>query len=1067
MPNIFRRSKLAYTVQGFCILFSAWSLFAYLNFDWLQSTDGVIASLFLAFGYTFPLIFIDGLYGVRSAILSYTLILIPTIFISPGEAFLLTFHLILIFVVEFWISRGFLKTLPKTIVSGVISGVSLNIVFFIVNHLVAEGQFTAEFSEIDFTGMADIGLQVVVGFLVLHIGFRFLPAGYTKIFPVGRFKKHVKNEEFEKYNRVKPKKALGKKIIQILVFEALVLGFFAALVANALIPDLGDVIEVRSGAVSGGAAMYRPSRKPDMESTTTTTNTETKEGFSTEQTSGETNAAQSTTENPSPQQSYKPDHTPKPGEEPELSEEEKEKRRRHIEERTEWYLSRTRLAAFGSDDDESTIFVLNGEGLAFDLKLILFLFDIVMPIVILFHYLLERRTVRPIAGMALAMNEFATESLEDRQAAAEKINNYKVKTKDEVEQLHESLSATVNEVVDYIIRLQEEQKLKEDLRVAQRASEAKSTFLSNISHEIRTPINSVLGMDEMILRESTDPRIRKYATDIKNSGRTLVSLINDLLDFSRIEAGKLDILPVEYEMSSTLNDLVNMISVKADEKELEFAVDVDETIPHLLIGDEIRVKQCVINILNNAVKYTEKGSVKLTVSYEKEDDTHILVRFDVADTGIGMKQEDLNRLFTPFERIEENRNRNIEGAGLGMSIVKNLLDMMDSELEVKSEYGKGSEFGFVLRQEVISWEPMGDFAKMYQKSIESAKEYSSYFEAPDAHILVVDDTKMNLTVIKGLLEPTKVNVTTATSGIQAMEKVKQEQFDLIFLDQRMPGLDGIETLQEMKKTMPERIENTPIIALTANAISGARERFIKAGFDDYLTKPIDSMKLERTIAAFLPEEKVVRKEADDLGNGGGSVVNETLKSYAEFEEVNFSAAMENCMRENILLEALNDFSVATKTGPEEIEDFLNNNDIKNYTIKVHALKSSSRLIGALDISKQAAYLESCGDDENVDEINKLTPKLLQDYRAFSAKLETLLAGPDEEADDRPEIDESALNEAYAGIREYVDAFDFDSADSIMEMLAGYRVPDAQKERYEKIKDMVTKLDHDGLMEELV
>jgi CheY-like chemotaxis protein len=212
-----------------------------------------------------------------------------------------------------------------------------------------------------------------------------------------------------------------------------------------------------------------------------------------------------------------------------------------------------------------------------------------------------------------------------------------------------------------------------------------------------------------------------------------------------------------------------------------------------------------------------------------------------------------------------------------MSIVKNLLDMMDSELEVKSEYGKGSEFGFVLRQEVISWEPMGDFAKMYQKSIESAKEYSSYFEAPDAQILVVDDTKMNLTVIKGLLEPTKVNVTTATSGLQAVEKVKQEHFDLIFLDQRMPGLDGIETLQEMKKTMPERIENTPIIALTANAISGARERFIKAGFDDYLTKPIDSMKLERTIAAFLPEEKVVRMEADGLGvdASGGSDVTRT------------------------------------------------------------------------------------------------------------------------------------------------------------------------------------------------
>ncbi len=1049
MPYTYKRSKSAYLIQAICIVLSAFLLFTYMHFGWSQSFGGLLSTLSLAIAYTFPLIFVEGLYGIRSAMISYTLILIPIIIMSPGDAFMLTFHLVMIIILEFCINHGFLKTLTKTLISALISGFILNSVFFFVNHLVAEGTFSNVFSNVDFLGMADILIQIIIAYVILYLQFNFLPESRTRIYPVGRFKNHIKNNEYNEYLKHAPKRSLGKQIIQILAIEALVLGFFSALVTNSLIPGLGEVVETQGPGVSGGAAMFKPARKPA--STSTNSSTESSIDGSKDVPAPVSRSAAGP------------------------SEEDRKKLEDHIKERVDWYMSRTRLGAFDSDEDGTTeIFVLNAEGLAFDIKLILFLFNIVMPIVMLLHYLLERRMIAPIAGMSLAMSEFATDSLEQRKSAASQITSRTLKTKDEVQVLHESLATTVDEVIDYIERLQEEQKLREDLRVAQKASEAKSNFLSNVSHEIRTPINAVLGMDEMILRESKDPTIRKYANDIMVSGRTLVSLINDLLDFSRIEAGKLEIIPVEYEMSSALNDLVNMISIKAEEKNLKFEIDVDETIPHLLIGDEIRVKQCILNILNNAVKYTQKGFVKLSVSYDKKDDKHILLNISVTDTGIGIKKEDLASLFTPFERIEENKNRTIEGTGLGMSIVKNLLDMMDSSLSVESTYGEGSTFSFSVVQEVISWEPMGDFAEMYERSLESTKEYRTTFQAPDAKLLVVDDTKMNLTVIQGLLTPTRINITTALSGQEAIDKVKRDHFDIIFLDQRMPGMDGIETLQYMKKNIPDQIKGVPIVALTANAISGARERFIKAGFDDYLTKPIDSIKLENTIASLLPDELVIHQDDDDYVDFSEDSLEQTettphdemLKKYSQFDEISYDDAISNCMKESILSEAINDFYAGSKTGPDEIERYLRENDIKNYTVKVHALKSSARLIGAMDISGQAAYLEKCGDDENLAEISELTPKLLSDYRSFSDKLKALISEINGSDDDLPEIDSAALSEAYAGIKEYVDAFDFDSADSILEMLKGYRIPDEEKARYEQITDMIMKLDHDGLMEVL-
>jgi CheY-like chemotaxis protein len=441
----------------------------------------------------------------------------------------------------------------------------------------------------------------------------------------------------------------------------------------------------------------------------------------------------------------------------------------------------------------------------------------------------------------------------------------------------------------------------------------------------------------------------------------------------------------------------------------------------------------------------------------------------VADTGIGIKKEDLSSLFTPFERIEENKNRTIEGTGLGMSIVKNLLDMMDSSLQVESTYGEGSTFSFSVVQEVVSWEPMGDFAEMYERSLESTKEYHTAFQAPDAKILVVDDTKMNLTVIRGLLTPTRIDITTALSGQEAIDKVSNTHFDMIFLDQRMPGLDGIETLQYMKKNLPERIEGVPIIALTANAISGARDRFIKAGFDDYLTKPIDSVKLENTIAALLPKNLVIHPEDEgyeDTSEDASATTDkapqdEMLKKYSQFDEISYNDAIANCLKEEILSEAINDFYAASKTGPDEIEKYLTEKDLKNYTVKVHALKSSARIIGATAFGEEAQQLENAGKSGDTAYILQHHEAFITKCRSYKEPLAALFAKAAE--DDKPLVDIDLLKGAYEEIREAAEEMDCSRLEEIFVELAEYGIPDSEAAKWESLKAAAEQFDYDKII----
>lgn len=401
-------------------------------------------------------------------------------------------------------------------------------------------------------------------------------------------------------------------------------------------------------------------------------------------------------------------------------------------------------------------------------------------------------------------------------------------------------------------------ELKEQKAIADAANTAKSSFLANMSHEIRTPINAVLGIDEMILRESNEKEIVAYASDIRSAGRTLLSLINDILDFSKIEEGRMEIIPTEYELASMINDLVNMVRERANKKGLKLEIDADPAIPHQLFGDEIRVKQIVLNLLTNAVKYTEKGTVGLIVGFTEGSDDQILLSFTVKDTGIGIKKEDMEKLFSPFRRIEEKRNRSIEGTGLGMSIVRQLLSLMESELKVESVYGEGSTFSFEIKQKVAKREPMGDISSRLEKEATERKAYQELFHAPDASLLVVDDTEMNLKVIKHLLKKTGVKIDTVTTGKEALESARNNDYDVVFIDHMMPDMDGIETLHRMKEDFagtPDRIE--PVyIALTANAVSGAKEMYLAEGFMDYISKPVEGKVLEEKLKTYLPDDKM-------------------------------------------------------------------------------------------------------------------------------------------------------------------------------------------------------------------
>ncbi len=617
-------------------------------------------------------------------------------------------------------------------------------------------------------------------------------------------------------------------------------------------------------------------------------------------------------------------------------------------------------------------------------------------------------------------------------------------------------------VFNFVILAFYNRKLEEAAVAANEANEAKSYFLSTMSHDIRTPMNAILGLNEMVLRDSDDEEIVAYSESIRTAGNTLLGLINDILDFSKIEAGKMDIINVDYSFVSMLNDLVNMVQGKAEDKGLAFNLDIDRNIPVILNGDEIRIKQIITNILSNAVKYTKEGSITLKAGYEKmeENPDSVKFRISVTDTGIGIKEEDLKRLFEAFERIEEEKNRNIEGTGLGMSIAQSFLVMMGSSMEVKSEYGKGSTFSFDLIQGVKSWDPVGNYEETFKRSITERKKYKERFTAPHAKILVVDDTPVNLSVIKSLLKRTKIQIDAAGSGDEGIGFYRQKHYDVIFLDHMMPDKDGIETLKEMKEIKDTPNAATPVICLTANAISGMREKYIDAGFDDYLTKPIDPDRLETMLLAYIPKGKIAPASDEDEED------DYFIPDFVfRLEELDVNSGLIHCGSRESYMVTLKMYADSGYRNADDIEKYWNVRDLKNVTVKVHALKSTSRVIGALEIGDMAAALEKAGEAGDTETLERDLGDLLAKYRQLLKDLEPLNEMEEKEGDDdRPIITKQDMDEAYAALSEFCASFDYDSVVNIVESLEAYRFSEEEATRYDAIKKAVDNFDYDLIPE---
>ena len=513
-------------------------------------------------------------------------------------------------------------------------------------------------------------------------------------------------------------------------------------------------------------------------------------------------------------------------------------------------------------------------------------------------------------------------------------------------------------VVFFVIMFHKMKKLSKSLQTqieaANAANKAKGEFLANMSHEVRTPINAILGMDEMIIRESNDEQIVEYATNIKQAGKSLLAQVNSILDYSKLEDGKMEIIPVEYDLAITINTFIIGASARAKAKGLKFNIDIDQNLPMTLMGDDVRLTQIIMNLITNAIKYTDSGTVTFTMREESRNDGSIEIYYGVSDTGIGIKTEDLDNLYVAFKRLDEEKNKNIEGTGLGIPIVIKLLKLMGTELKVDSEYGKGSVFSFVLTQGIVDNEPVGDYKKRIKRSYKRRNKFA-FPSMPSANILVVDDYEMNLIVAKNLMKVYDFVPDLVESGREAIDLVTKKKYDVIFMDHMMPDLDGVETLAIINNK--GLIDNkTAVIALTANAIAGAKEYYISNGFIDYLTKPIDAEALEQMLVKYVPKKKVLKKAISDIRN------NKSLTSNDDERQ-----------------KLIKIFVSTIDESAKNLNELIETGDIKNYTIKVHGLKSTARLIGEMSISKKAEALEMAGKADDWDYIKAHHMELISEY----------------------------------------------------------------------------------------
>ena len=700
----------------------------------------------------------------------------------------------------------------------------------------------------------------------------------------------------------------------------------------------------------------------------------------------------------------------------------------------------------------------------------------------------------------------------------------------------------------------------------EKAAGMKSDFLANMSHEIRTPMNAVIGMAEMALREELTPAARDYITQIKSSGGVLLNLINDILDFSKIDSGKMDINPVEYEPLSLVSDVSNIIMTRLKDKNVELLLTISPDFPSKLYGDNLRVRQILINLANNAVKFTNYGHVDIVVDYDKIDEENIMMKVAVKDTGIGIKKEDLNKLFNSFQQLDSKRNRNIEGTGLGLAITQKLLGLMDGNIKVKSVYEKGSTFYFELPQKVIDWNPcikvkseasivaigyfnnlflakkfysetnrlgvysialtapdkFDDLLSMYSEDIVGKKIFlfmeeanyddkleaiiSSYpeitgilltdffstrksdvpnlrvvrkplstilmsmvfnneyiktqstddsfefdFIAPQAQVLIVDDNDINLTVARGLIEPIKMQVTCANSGKKALELISKKHYDLIFMDHMMPGLDGVETTRIIRHLHPT-YEDVPIIALSANAVDGAKDMFLSEGMNDFVPKPVELRDLVSKIRKWLPQDKIIK---------GKFTAANSDEAEAAFDlrigDLDTEFAIKILGSDKLFRNILKEYYKAIPTKSMHIKELEQNEDWHAYTIEVHALKSSSKQIGAMELSEIAAELEKAGNEQDIDTIRNKSDIMLQKYVGYIDVLKPYCEEKEDNSN-KKYADKDKLSALFERMLEAVDNLDMDQMEEVIIHMERYSFDDNQSKFFGELKIAVGNID---------
>lgn len=555
----------------------------------------------------------------------------------------------------------------------------------------------------------------------------------------------------------------------------------------------------------------------------------------------------------------------------------------------------------------------------------------------------------------------------------------------------------INKYTEEIVALKE---------YAEAANQSKSTFLANMSHEIRTPMNAILGFNELILQKTSDSEIAGYASDIKIASANLLTLINEILDLSKIETGKMEIIKKNYILKNLIDETVINIIPQTNRKGLEFIMDIDENLPYELYGDADHIRNVLINILNNAVKYTYKGFVKLIIKLEHEDNDIANIRFAVADSGIGIKEEDMPKLFNKFEKFDIRKNSNVEGTGLGLTIVKGYVEMMGGTIEVDSVYEMGSTFSVILDQRIISHNKKDDNTIEDSRSqIEGKKR--KRFKAPNARILVTDDNDINLKVIASILKSYNIRVETANSGKKAVELCRSNPYDMILMDHMMPEMDGVEAMQRIRNLLDDDDNRSIILAITANAITGVKEMLIKEGFTDYLSKPIDINLLEDMLLKYLPEnlvmynetgmnhevaimqEKLAKEQCEKLINEDSIVGKITTNSDIKLIDMEQGIACCGMDRE-AYMEVLKIYYESVDNRIDDFIRFLKDKDYKNYVIAVHGLKSSSASIGAKEFSELAKAHEFAGKEGRYEFIHEGIDKLIADYKVIKEEVHNIL-----------------------------------------------------------------------------